>query len=52
MRPVVLAVSVVLTVLVGFAAGLIDIPEILRINAFNSREIKAHSRLSPAGISV
>lgn len=41
-RPAVLAGAVVVTVLAGFAAGLIDIPEILRINAFNSWEIKAH----------
>jgi hypothetical protein len=42
MRPAVLAGGVVATVLAGFAAGLIDIPEILRINAFNSWEIKQH----------
>ncbi|HEY1124100.1 MAG TPA: hypothetical protein VGE65_00585, partial [Sphingobium sp.] len=42
MRPVVLAVGVIATILAGFAAGLIDLPAILRINAFNSWEIKAH----------
>lgn len=41
-RPVLLAVGVMGTVLAGFAAGLIDLPEILRINAFNSWEINAH----------
>lgn len=41
-RPVLLAVGVMATVLAGFSAGLIDVPEILRINAFNSWEINAH----------
>lgn len=41
-RPFVLAVSVAATVLAGCAAGFIDIPEILRINAFNSWEINEH----------
>lgn len=42
LRPVVLAAAVIATVGAGFAAGLVDIPEILRINAFNSWEIKEH----------
>lgn len=43
-RPVVLALAVIATLLVGFAAGLLDLPEIIRIQAASIAEIhnKAH----------
>ena len=43
-RPIVLAAAVVATLLVGFAAGLLDLAEILRIQAASAAEIsdKAH----------
>lgn len=44
-QPVLLAVAVVATLLAGYAAGLVDLSEIQRINAFNGWEIAKNADL-------